>query len=328
MKIFDTAATAHVNNEHASGWRQPEGIRSPMEAALAELLASEGSALTETLEEMGMALAGRLRDHQHKNSCEHRDALRQKALVTILRQAAEQAGGLQEAFSLKNPASGTAGQILAVAIAMGQTRLSDKKSNALSRQLKALMEEKGWEAELFGMLELGRASRPLIASINRLFRQAMDEEKVPLSEWFMRLSDLPDRRPRVRALLRMLVFELSACTSMSLSARLTATLSSLRRLLLFLGLDAESSRVENLCKLPANTLLPLMMDIVSQSWLFDEWLLSRLLGWKSRGGRLNLLLQHLDVLFSMLPDPCFNDDEQREQILSVVRGLKGNQAIA
>ena len=102
------------------------------------------------------------------------------------------------------------------------------------------MSEQGWEISLFGMLELGQVSKGALAQINRLFQQAMDEEVASLAEWFQRIMDWPDRRQRLRVLLRMMAFELSACVVGSQQQRLAGVLVRLRRLLLFLGLSRSA----------------------------------------------------------------------------------------
>ncbi len=44
----------------------------------------------------------------------------------------------------------------------------------------------------------------------------------------------------------------------------------------FLGLEKECQREEWICRLPPNTLLPLLLDIICERWLFSDWLLDRL----------------------------------------------------
>lgn len=191
-----------------------------------------------------------------------------------------------------------------------------------------LMEEGGWEIALFGMLELGQVDKGVLTQINRLFQRAMDEEEVTLAEWFQRIMAWPERRQRVRVLLRVMAFELSACVAGDQQHRLAAVLVRLRRLLLFLGLEKECQREEKLCQLPAESLLPLLIDMANESWLFEEWLAPRLTSLVTSRQLYNRLLQHLDALFSLMPDRCFSDDDQRDQIITVLRGMKGDQVIA
>ncbi|EHA1504807.1 SepL/TyeA/HrpJ family type III secretion system gatekeeper, partial [Salmonella enterica] len=41
----------------------------------------------------------------------------------------------------------------------------------------------------------------------------------------------------------------------------------------------------------------------------------------------NRLLQQLDAQFMLIPDNCFNDEDQREQILETLREVKVNQVL-
>ncbi|EIF3151162.1 SPI-2 type III secretion system apparatus protein SsaL, partial [Salmonella enterica subsp. enterica serovar Enteritidis] len=152
-------------------------------------------------------------------------------------------------------------------------------------------------------------------------------DEMPLSQWFRRVADWPDRCERVRILLRAIAFELSICIEPSEQSRLAAALVRLRRLLLFLGLEKECQREEWICQLPPNTLLPLLLDIICERWLFSDWLLDRLTAIVSSSKMFNRLLQQLDAQFMLIPDNCFNDEDQREQILETLREVKINQVL-
>jgi len=323
MKITETLppVTSHVPPHQA------ENNISPMDMAILELQEASGGALTETLEDMGMVLGGRLRDEQNV-VLRDRQALRQHALLKMIQRMQQQEGGIPAAWVEDGTGQHLGQQILSVTTLLAACMADHNKRKTLSARLAALMEEEGWEAALFGMLELGTVDKSAFVPLMRLFRQAMDEETVSLSEWFRRMMDWPDRRQRVRVLLRMMAFELSACVVGAQQQRLATVLVRLRRLLLFFGLEKECLREEVLCQLPANSLLPLLIDIITECWVFDEWLSARLTPLVSSPALFNRLLQHLDALFSLLPDNCFNDEDQREQIVTVLRGLKGNQVMA
>ncbi|ECI5024813.1 TyeA family type III secretion system gatekeeper subunit, partial [Salmonella enterica subsp. diarizonae] len=94
-----------------------------------------------------------------------------------------------------------------------------------------------------------------------------------------------------------------------------------------LGLEKECQREEWICQLPPNTLLPLLLDIICERWLFSDWLLDRLTAVVPSSRMFNRLLQQLDAQFMLIPDNCFNDEDQREQILETLRELKVNQVL-
>lgn len=93
----------------------------------------------------------------------------------------------------------------------------------------------------FSLLELGEVDTATLSSLKRFMQQAIDNDEMPLSQWFRRVADWPDRCERVRILLRAIAFELSICIEPSEQSRLAAALVRLRRLLLFLGLEKSAS---------------------------------------------------------------------------------------
>lgn len=326
MKVLDITPVANHETSQHLGQTQAENAVSPMDLALLELQEASGSALIETLADMGMALGGRLKDYQ-QTDIKQRQVLRQQALLKMVLRMQQQEGGIPSQLVQQAPSQNMGQRLLQVATLLVANGTDRKKRKTLSDQLAELMEQEGWEVELFGMLELGHVDKGVLAQINRLFQQAMDEEAVSLSEWFQRIMAWPDRRRRVRVLLRVMAFELSACVAGTQQQRLAAVLVRLRRLLLFLGLEKECQRAEVICQLPVGSLLCLLIDITNESWLFAEWLAPRLTPLVPSIKRYNRLLQHLDALFTLMPDRCFNDEDQREQIVTVLRGMKGDKVI-
>lgn len=326
MKVSETAELQN----HGTSLRQPqvqvEGAPSPMVQALIEFEATSGSAFIETLEDMGMALSGRLKDFQQTDLKERLEQ-RQQALLRMVQRMQEKAGGIPAQLTQQHPSSPLGQQLLGIAALLLAEKPNSKKRKALTDKLAELMSEQGWEISLFGMLELGPVSKGALAQINRLFQQAMDEDVASLAEWFQRIMGWTNRRQRLRVLLRMMAFELSACVVGSQQQRLAGVLVRLRRLLLFLGLEKECSRTESACEMASGTLLPLLIEIINESWLFEEWLAPRLAQQAASARLYNRLLQHLDALFSLMPDPCFNDEDQREQILAILRSMKRDRAI-
>lgn len=307
---------------------QEEGL-SPMAMAMQELQETSGSALFETLEEMGMALSNKLREDKKWVQSEQLER-RQKTLLNVIQRMLEQNGGqlpLPSSKGNNTPEMEVAQRILIAAMALTTKDVSSKAKKSLKETLNALMAEEGWEITLFGMMELSSIDKVTSEAIKRLMQQAMDEDDIPLSEWFCRVADWPDRRERVRILLRTMAFELSLCVQGSQRRRLAAVLARLRRLLLFFGLEKECQREERICQLPNNSLLSLLIAITSESWLFTDWLREQLAPLVISRQMLNRLLHHLDAVFTLMPDACFKDDDQRVQILGVIRELKGDQVL-
>lgn len=329
VNIVDNLGTTPSVDPTLSRHAGQEEVVSPTTLAMLELQETFGSAIYETLEEMGMALSGKLREQQNHASAERLER-RQQALLSLVKRIQEDNGGKQHfpaASTSDSPELDRTKRIMASAVALCADGLSKQKKRALKAQLDVLMAEKGWELAFFSIVELGTANKMTLASLTRLMQQAIDEDETPLSQWFQRIADWPDRRERVRVLLRTMAFELTACAEVSQQRRLAAVLTRLRRLLLFFGLEKECKREEQICQLPKGSLLPLLLTITGESWLFSDWLLARLTPLVASRRMLNRLLHHLDVQFTLMPDACFNDADQREQILETIRELKGYQVL-
>ncbi len=297
------------------------------EMALLELEQTSSNALSETLEEMGMAMASRVLGRKDLGPA-GRQARKQQALIKLVQSGGEQGAGVARILALApqdRQALEIARQIVALSSRLAQDTLSQRRKQDLSAKLAALMAQQGWETTLFAMMEMGEVDPASLRPITRLMQQALDEPEVSLMEWFKRIAGWRERRQRLRVLLRVMAFELSACLPGQQQQRLAVVLQRLRRLLLFLGLENECRRIEGLCRLPTDTLLPLTIEIVGESWLFADWLNARLATLKPPGALRNRLIYHLATLYTLLPDGCFMDDDQREQIIGVLRQLAANQ---
>ncbi|EGF8745491.1 SPI-2 type III secretion system apparatus protein SsaL [Salmonella enterica] len=307
---------------------EEQEVISPSMLALQELQETTGAALYETMEEIGMALSGKLRESYKFTDAEKLER-RQQALLRLIKQIQEDNGATLRPLTEENsdPDLQNAYQIIALAMALTAGGLSKKKKRDLQSQLDTLTAEERWELAVFSLLELGEVDTATLSSLKRFMQQAIDNDEMPLSQWFRRVADWPDRCERVRILLRAIAFELSICIEPSEQSRLAAALVRLRRLLLFLGLEKECQREEWICQLPPNTLLPLLLDIICERWLFSDWLLDRLTAIVSSSKMFNRLLQQLDAQFMLIPDNCFNDEDQREQILETLREVKVNQVL-
>lgn len=326
--LSETNAASFTQSATSTPVGQEEAI-SPASLAIEELQETMGSALYETLEELGMALSGKLWEEKKMPGAGASER-RQQALLRLVKQVQEKPD-LMFRLPCTNahdcPELERAQQIIIIASALVAGSMPPEKKRAFQLQLDALTAEEGWELAVCSAIELNRVDSSMLSALRRLMQHAIDGDEISLSEWFQRLAGWPDRRERVRILLRAMAFELNICIDASQQQRLAAVLVRLRQLLLFLGLEKECWREERVCQLTAGSLLPLLLDIIGERWLFSEWLLNSLAPLVTSSRMLNRLLHQLDALFTLLPDRCFNDDDQREQILETLRELKGVQAL-
>lgn len=328
MKVSDLHS-GEFSSENNSVRHTQKDMLAPMMLVMQELQESLGSALSETLEEMSMVMSGRLREN--RNLWQRKEQLyRRQSLISLINTLSEeqQQACMRKAEESDQPEEyHRVAQLLAVASRLREDEaLSEKKRLALERLLDELMTNKGWEVSLFGMLSLTSLDRAVLAQIKQLLQQVSDDDDDgSLISWFSRIANWPDRRKRLQVLLQAVAFELACCQGKTQKRRLAAVLCHLRRLLLFLGMEETCLRLEKLCQLPANTLLALLIDIIAESWLFSQWLNQRLNMLQLTRSLRMRLLHHLDGVITSLSEPCFNDEEQRNQILDVVREVKADQ---
>lgn len=298
---------------------------SPMEMAVLELEETADLAILDTMEEIGMLLGDRVRENKKKLDSE-RNSQRMKILLSMVQRMQDEYSNDMQSFISQNSVDSDevtlARNILALSFALTDRTLSKEKRRSLTRKLSSLMDQGEWEIELFGMMELKQLDKSALMPLRRLFREAISKEELSLTEWFRRVRQWPERRARVRVLIRSMAFELSVCMWGEQQLRLASVLVRLRRLLLFFSMESECHREEEMLQLPRDTMLTLLIDIISESWVFDNWLLQRLKPLTTTKQGFNLLRYHLDALFSVLPDLCFSDNEQREQIRTALQNLK------
>jgi len=320
MKLNEAGDVSLAYNQHA---RTISPSRNVQSEALLEF-ESMDEASDQTLEEISMVLSGRRRDTRRKMPRDYQSR-RGERLIALFRRMQKE-GGSDRIFGQQYsdaPDVRTAGQIIALAGSLAELPDSPRR-RALREKMLMLMDEEGWEAALFGMLEMDNIDPETLCSMQRVFAQARDGDDVSLSSWFARIASWPDRRRRSGYLVRMTGMELSACVSGAQQRRLLAVLQRLRRLLLFLGLDDECLREEKLCHLERDSLLPLVIAMTEETWLYATWLRGRLSRLVSCARLQQRLLYYLEAQFCLLPEACFQDSTQREQIIAVLRELKAS----
>ncbi len=113
--------------------------------ALHELQETAGAALYETMEEIGMALSGKLRESNKFTDAEKLER-RQQALLRLIKQIQEDNGAALRPLTEENsdPDLQNAYQIIALAMALTAGGLSKEKRD-LQSQLDTLTAEEGWE---------------------------------------------------------------------------------------------------------------------------------------------------------------------------------------
>lgn len=303
---------------------------SVMELASVALSEVRQTALEETMEGIGLSLGSRLKD-QKSIEAEERSQHRQQFLVKLIAQISKTADTLlPRSIPLDLDISLLANKLRQGELSVGQqilllaTLLADSKTNPLRRRslsqlLEPLLENDGWEVELFGLLELGTKESTELGAVKQLFAQSIYHSGMSVAEWFTQVSRWPQRQQRIRVLMRAMAFDLACQPPPKHGERLASTLYQLRRLLMFLGLEDHCSRMGNACGVAGDVILSEVLAVVGQPWLFSNWLQPRIeaLVGLDMGAHRSFIRRFYE-LFKLMPVDCFNDPEQQTQILEVL----------
>ncbi|CNF20738.1 TyeA family type III secretion system gatekeeper subunit [Yersinia kristensenii] len=301
-----------------------------MALASMELSEVRQTALEATMEEIGLSLGSRLKD-QKSVEAEDRSQRRQELLVKLITQLSGSADALLPQnirldmdislldSQLRQGGLSAGQQILLLAAMMAYSKNNPLRRRSLSQLLEPLLEEGGWEIELFGLLELGSKESQGLGAIKQLFAQSIEQNELSVAEWFTQISRWPQRQQRVRILMRAVAFDLASQPPPRHGKRLAATLYQLRRLLMFLGLEDHCNHMGRACGVAGDMILHEVLAVVGQPWLFSSWLQPRIeviTGLDTNTRR--RFIRRFYELFNLMPVDCFNDQEQQQQILAVL----------
>ncbi|CNC54008.1 TyeA family type III secretion system gatekeeper subunit [Yersinia alsatica] len=322
-----------VHGDLLEGARQQGEItpaHSVMQLASLELEEVRQTALEETMEGIGLSLGSRLRD-QKSIEAEKRNQRRQQLLVKLITQLSGGSDHLLQpnipldldisllASKLRQGDLSAGQQILLLAAMMAHTTGNPLRRRSLAQLMAPLLEDAGWEIELFGLLELGTQKSGELSAVKQLFTQSIYQDEFSIVEWFTRVSRWPERQQRVRVLMRAIAFELSCLPPPKHGERLSATLYQLRRLLMFLGLEDHCNRMGKACGVAGDTILSEVLAVIGQHWLFSGWLQPRIeaIVGSDVSARRNFIRRFYE-LFNLMPIDCFDDQEQQGQILATL----------
>ncbi|AGH72950.1 TyeA family type III secretion system gatekeeper subunit [Edwardsiella piscicida] len=312
----------------------PENGASVIAQAMVELSESQSDALEETQEDLSFALGGRLREL--RNGKEHdsssRDRVLMHKLVAEVAMIAEEdlsdlnddsawqhAPQLLSALQAQYPAPGAAALHLAAWLAHRQpgARLRSRMEAALA----SLMADDQTAIALFATLEFGAVTPGLRQELLQLYHRALAPRR-QISQWLNLLGKRQQRHKKIRAMLHLLAYALSASGQPIVGSHLAAVIDDLRQLLRLLGLEDYCDRAAAALGMPAISgegLMLLVVQLIEQIWLNADTL-AEMLPPQAELDRYRLL-QSLGKLIQLLPDACFNDADHRLQLDDAIHNL-------
>lgn len=311
-------------------------------AALLELQQQqyENDALLETEEDLAFALGGRIRDPRRGSGSQESGRPRVLMQKLVAEVAAVEAAELDSLLSGPNdwmhspqllaalqaqtPDPGRAALQLAAWLARG--RPEPKLRRRLEAALAELTAEDTLALSLFGALEFGAPSPALRQELIMLYHRA-NARRQRLSEWFAQLGERSARARKLRAMLRVLAYELSASGQPIVGSHLAAVIGDLKQLLLILGVEADCDEAADALAVPGahgEALLVCVVSLVEQVWVSAESVVDALPpvdeAYHYR------LSQALVRLVQRLPEDCFSDAEQKTQLQTAITELRDRHA--
>lgn len=304
--------------------------------AQAELLEFESDALAETQEDLSFALGGRLRDT--KRGSAGQDNVRGRVLMQklVAELAAVEAADLDSllsgpqdwlrapqllvALQSQTPDPGRAALQLAAWLARGKP--DPRLRRRLEEALASLAEDDTLALSLFGALEYGAPTPALRQELARLYHRA-SAPKQKLSQWLEALGEREGRQRKLRVMLRVLSYELSASGQPIVGSHLAAVIGDLKQLLRILGLEAhcdQAAAALAMAELRGETLLASVVTLVEQVWVNADSVAEALPPLPD--AQRYRVAHALGRLVQLLADDCFGDAEQKKQLEDAIAELR------
>ncbi|WP_253383413.1 TyeA family type III secretion system gatekeeper subunit [unidentified bacterial endosymbiont] len=304
---------------------------SDVEAALSDM---QDVALQDTMEDMSLVLGNRLRGKSQRTLGSGNDELieRDEQLALLAEQVAGdkldavlenlKSGGNDDIFTLfRQGELSFSDAALLLAAEMNGLAPGSKRRKRLSEQLDELLAGKeDWALEMFAELELGSVDSETMHSMQRIIRQHHRHDREGNSpegiwQWFNTIKEWSDRSKRIRVLIHTFAFELSTGESGLVGPRLVAALFDLKKLLIFMGMEDIARGLAKIVGLSEDQALSEILLMIEQRWMYPEWLANRITYLNIKMNKRVLYLIKLCDVLKFLPEICFLDVQQRNQLV-------------
>jgi len=303
--------------------------------AQAELAEFKSSALLEAQEDLSFALGGRLRDNRRGGA--QQDGARGRVLAhklvaevssiesvvldDILSGSQDWQNSPQVLLALQAHTSDPGQMALMLATVLARGKPDGRLRRKLEEALAGLTDDEDMALSLFGIVELGSSTPAMRVQLRNLYHRA-SASRQRLSQWMDVLGEGDDRKRRLRAMMRVIAYELSISGQAIVGSHLAAVIGDLKQLLRLLGVHEHCNQAATALALPAlsgEMLMRTVVVLVVQVWVsadsVTDVLPSVTLDQRHR------LLRALRKLVQLLPDECFVDGEQKTQIEAALAEL-------
>jgi hypothetical protein len=194
-----------------------------------------------------------------------------------------------------------------------------RRRQALSDLLDECVSGDDWALELFAKLEFGGGAQAVHGELAAVlaFAKAGDMSLVAL---FERLQSFRQRSRKLKVMIRALGAQIGERKDDD-KVKLASVNRDLKRLLLFMGLEEQCEYVARAAlgdESLKEEVLRNILTIVDQPWPTLDWMQGHLRKQCRSDAVAYRYAVKIKALMQMLPNPCFNDDEHRSQIVTAL----------
>lgn len=196
----------------------------------------------------------------------------------------------------------------------------------MAQALTTLMGDDDTAVGLFGALEFGVTTPALRQELVRAYQRAAIHRQT-LSQWLKMLGERQNRKKKLRAMLRLLSYELSVSGQAVVGSHLAAVIGDLQQLLRILGLEEYCDDVARRVAIPTVTgeeILMCVVQLIEQIWINADGVRDQLP--KVEEIYYYRLSDQVYKLIKRLPPACFTDPDHRQQLEEAIATLRERYA--
>ncbi|MCT4700522.1 TyeA family type III secretion system gatekeeper subunit [Enterobacteriaceae bacterium H20N1] len=217
--------------------------------------------------------------------------------------------------------------VLLLASLLADPQIERKRRRRLEDALTFLLDDEAISIDLLAWVELGNLPRDALLPLRQIYqqiRQRDDDEaqqEKGLAGWFNEVREWPDRRTRLRVLIRALALDLRADADHH-PVKVVTALGELKRLLLFFSMEDHCASVAFSVGVEPERMLAEVLHLLEQTWIYPDWLEQRIGMMGISGSRIFTYLRQMQDLLRFMPSPCFQDDDQAVQLAEAFEQLQ------
>ncbi|WP_299493701.1 HrpJ domain-containing protein [uncultured Shewanella sp.] len=293
--------------------------------AAAELAQTRSEAIEETMEGMSLKLGAEVKKllGGKESKSPLLDGLerllqqlsdKQSTSVNKLVDTFAKIGDADKIISQLRTSGMSSGDIMLLLMALQVSgRLGSAQIQKLRKALEEMLSAEGAELAILAAIEGLGLDEAGLAGMRKLYQHASRGEG-GLAKWFDLLQQCPDRRKRIKVLLRALSEPLNERSSHRNMVKVVAAVDDLRRLAVFMSLEDHCNMLGRATRISGDAVMKVSLLLIEQSWVYPEWIEEQIRELPLLPAKRLGFLRRWRELVVMMPMACFRDDDQKELI--------------